>query len=82
MKLDHTARADELYVSPWFRKARAYVDSISAPWRILSAMYGLLSPNTQVVPYEATLNAMTIVLRREWAARVLSSLEQLSLSAT
>lgn len=78
MKLDVVAKAEHLYVSPWFRKARAYVNAINAPWRILSAKYGLLSPDAMVGPYEVTLNAMTVTQRRAWAAAVSSDLEQFS----
>lgn len=77
LKLDVPAKAEDLYVSPWFRKARAYVKSINAPWRILSARYGLLSPSITVGPYEVTLNAMAAAQRRTWAYRVSEELEQL-----
>jgi hypothetical protein len=76
-KLDRDVRAEELYVSPWFRKARAYVNAINAPWRILSAKHGLLRPDAIVGPYEATLNTMAIAPRRAWAERVLRDLEPL-----
>jgi hypothetical protein len=78
MKLDVEARAKDLYISPWFRKARAYVTAMHAPWRILSAKYGLLHPDAMVGPYEVTLNAMTIAQRRAWAAVVSRDLEQLA----
>lgn len=77
LKLDVPAKAEDLYVSPWFRKARACVKSINAPWRILSARYGLLSPSITVGPYEVTLNAMAAAQRRTWAYRVSEELEQL-----
>lgn len=78
MKLDVEARAEDLYVSPWFRKARAYVTAIHAPWRILSAKYGLLQPDAMVGPYEVTLNAMTVAQRRAWATAVSRDLEPLA----
>ncbi len=72
----HTrAAAKELYVSPWFRKARAYVEGTGHPWRILSAEYGLLDPDEEVRPYERTLNAMRIDERRAWAEDVMAHLE-------
>lgn len=76
LKLGLEVRAEDLYVSPWFRKARAYVNSINAPWRILSAKHGLLDPDAIVGPYEETLNAMAVARRRAWAARGSDDLEQ------
>ena len=77
MKLDRRARADELYTSPWFSKARAYVTNLGAPWCVLSAKHGLLDPGTVIEPYEQTLNAMPIAGRKVWASRVLRHLQQL-----
>jgi len=68
------ACARDLYVSPWFAKAREYVESSGCPWFILSAEYGLLHPDTEVEPYERTLNRMRVQERRAWARRVLDSL--------
>jgi len=63
-------RARDLYISAWFRKARAYVEGTKMPWFILSAEHGLLHPDTEVEPYERTLNRMPAGERREWARRV------------
>jgi len=77
MKLDKTARADDLYVSPWFQKAKAYVTGLRAPWRILSAKHGLLEPAAKIVPYEQTLKTMPAAKRRAWSARVVAALGDL-----
>jgi len=69
------SRARDLYTSPLFTKARAYVESHQMPWFILSAEYGLLEPDAEVEPYERTLNDMAVADRREWARRVLEQLE-------
>lgn len=71
------AKAKDLYVSPLFVKARAYVEKMGQPWFILSAQYGLVHPETVVSPYEQTLNAMGIAARRAWASKVLGQLEPL-----
>ncbi len=68
------APARDLYISLWFTKARAYVESTGCPWFILSAEYGLLHPDTEVEPYERTLNRMRVQERRAWARRVLDAL--------
>ncbi|MCY4543589.1 MAG: hypothetical protein OXB95_14540, partial [Rhodobacteraceae bacterium] len=69
------APAKDLYVSTWFRKARACVEKTGSPWRILSAEYGLLHPDEEVLPYERTLNAMGVRERRAWAEDVLAHIE-------
>lgn len=74
-KLSESAKAKDLYISDWFRKARAYVELRDCPWRILSAKYGAVHPETVVEPYEKTLNAMSADERRAWARSVLAELE-------
>lgn len=73
-KLDHAAEARELYISPWFRKARAYVERTGSPWLILSAKHGLIAPGTVIEPYDATLGALDAPARCLWGARVLDEL--------
>ena len=74
-KLPTRARAKDLYVSAWFRKARACVQSTGCPWGILSAEYGLLHPDEEIRPYEKTLNAMPVAERRARANEVLQSMD-------
>jgi len=66
--------ARDLYISPWFVKARRYVEATHSSWYILSAEYGLLHPDLVVAPYERTLNNMPVADRRAWARRVLDAL--------
>ena len=68
------AKAKDLYISSWFRKARAFVEETGAPWRILSAQYGLVHPEEVIAPYEKTLLRMGVAERREWACGVLAAL--------
>ncbi len=75
-KKGHAVRAKELYESPWFKKARAYVEARGGRWFILSAQYGLLDPESIVDPYEKTLNQMGVRERREWARQVLGHLRE------
>lgn len=42
--------ARELYRSDWFLKARAYVEAQGEEWFILSAKYGLVSPDQVIAP--------------------------------
>ena len=45
-KLAEPARAEDLYRSPLFRKARAHCLAHYARWLILSAKYGLVDPGS------------------------------------
>jgi len=74
-KLPSRAAAKDLYISDWFRKARACVESTGCPWAILSAEYGLLHPDEVIRPYEKTLNALPVAERRSWASEVLESMD-------
>jgi cytoplasmic iron level regulating protein YaaA (DUF328/UPF0246 family) len=66
-----------MYISPFFRKMMAYAESLR-PRRIyiLSAKYGLLSPEDLIEPYELTLKTMKSADREAWAQGVLSALRQ------
>ena len=69
--------AQDLYHSPWFQKARAYVTGqmrTGNEWFILSAKHHLVAPDTVIAPYELTLNAMAQPARRQWAATVMEAL--------
>jgi hypothetical protein len=63
-KLTGPAPAGDLYQSLWFCAARAFVEKQNAAWFILSAKYGLVSPDRIVAPYEMTLNRSTSGERR------------------
>lgn len=58
--------AKDLYKSPWFRKARAYVEQQKCDWYIVSAKYGLLDTDKVIEPYELTLNNMKAPERKQW----------------
>lgn len=73
-KCSSAAPARDLYLSAWFRKARAWVESHGGRWFILSAAHGLVPPDQIIQPYEKTLKAMPVGERRAWASRVLASL--------
>jgi hypothetical protein len=76
-KRDERCRASDMYTSPLFQKMMAYAESLK-PKRIfiLSAKYGLLSPDDMIEPYEQTLKKMKTAERRAWAQGVLSVLRQ------
>jgi hypothetical protein len=64
------AKAKDLYDSPLFKKARDYAETCSNTWYILSAKYGLLTPDTIIAPYDDTLNTKSRAERQQWAERV------------
>jgi hypothetical protein len=67
--------AKDLYISDWFLKARHYVEATGSPWFILSALYGLVSPNDVIAPYNQTLNTISASARRAWADRVRTQMD-------
>ena len=76
-KRGEPCRAGEMYTSALFHKMMAYAQRLK-PKRIfiLSAKYGLLSPDDMIEPYEQTLKTMKTAERRTWAQGVLSALRQ------
>lgn len=74
-KLDHSAPAKDLYVSPWFVKARAYAEAQGGEWRILSAKHGVVHPNNILLHYEETLIGASRERREAWASHVLRQLD-------
>jgi hypothetical protein len=73
-KLSHPAAARDLYTSAWFRKTRGIVEASGARWFVLSALYGLVSPEAKIAPYDHTLNNLPVAERREWAKKVMAQL--------
>src|SRR3546814_20831817 len=56
-KLDRHAPARDLYATPWFPKARAYVERNARAWFILSAKPVLIVPTTDTPTHDETLGA-------------------------
>jgi hypothetical protein len=69
-KLSEPAPARLLYRSEWFTKVRTLVEAQKADWLILSALYGIVAPETRIAPYEKTLNTAGVAERRAWAENV------------
>ena len=70
----HPSPARLLYTSAWFQKVRDIVEASGARWFILSARYGLVDPDSEIDPYERTLNTLGVAERRAWANAVLDKL--------
>jgi cytoplasmic iron level regulating protein YaaA (DUF328/UPF0246 family) len=73
-KRDCASEARDLYISSLFRKSREYIERRCDTWFILSAKYGLVSPNKVIEPYDETLKEMSTAQREQWAERVWGSL--------
>lgn len=74
LKQEKSAPAEELYISPWFVKAKSYAKIISDRWFILSSRHGLLEPQTMIEPYDSTLYKTRKPERSAWAASVAKKL--------
>ena len=70
-KRPHPSPARLLYTSAWFQKARTPVQASGARWFVLSSRYGLVAPDTEIAPYDYTLNTLGVAERRAWASAVL-----------
>ncbi len=62
--------AADLYRSPLFDGARWFAENRCDSWYILSAKYGLLDPNEEVLPYDESLNGMAEPEKIQWTERV------------
>jgi len=78
-KLSHESKAEDLYVSPLFRKELEYARHLK-PDKIfiLSAKYGLLKLDEKVKPYDKSLNKMSSEEIKKWADSVINKLKEVS----
>lgn len=72
----YPSAAEFIYRSPLFSAARRYAEGRCDEWFILSAKYGLLSPNDVIEPYDRTLLKMDDTERRAWASGVHSAIRE------
>lgn len=75
-KLSKGAAARDLYISPLFRARRAYAERFADRWYILSALHGLVAPDDYLEPYNLALKQLDPQQRRDWANRVVASLDK------
>jgi hypothetical protein len=73
-KRDVPCESGDLYTSALFQKARKVAELEGDKWFILSAKYGLLSPEEIVNPYNETLINMSKSERLEWSKNVYKKL--------
>ena len=77
-KLSVPAAARDLYLSPLFRKERAYAERSGRPWFILSAEHGLVAPDEWLAPYERYLPDTPSAFRQAWGMWVAERLDLLA----
>lgn len=73
-KLDRPAPARELYTGGLFRASLRCAEAAADELHILSALYGLVSPSTELQPYNFKLNALRLDERRAWGIRAAHAL--------
>ncbi len=77
-KQQQPAAAQDLYISPLFRKQRRYAEGTGVPWFILSAEYALVEPHQWLAPYELYLPETTNAYRAAWCLWVAERLNRLA----
>jgi hypothetical protein len=70
--------AKDLYISPWFKLARKYVEQETrfniSSWYILSAKHGLIPPTKRITRYDTSLLEMGRGAYLEWLRKVQNAL--------
>lgn len=67
------ARPRDLYRGSLFNAASRYAEASGHPWRIVSALHGVLDPDGPPIdPYELALHDLDADTRAQWAMRVVS----------
>ena len=75
-KKKSASQARTLYVSERFRTCRAVAETLSAPYLILSALHGLIAPDTTLDPYDLDLGTLSEESKRVWANSALNYLDR------
>ena len=76
-KLPYKAKAKDLYVSTLFKYNLKYAKSLNPDKTfVLSAKYGLVDLENEIVPYDTTLNNMPSKEIRKWADCVIGQIKK------
>ncbi len=73
-KLPTPGAAREVYCAAYFQECLRYAESVGDEVRIVSAKYGLLSPETPIEPYELRIEQLSPTQRCAWARDVMGKL--------
>jgi len=78
-KEQYPCKAEDLYISPFFKKNLAYAKSLNpSKIFILSAKYGLLELDRVIEPYEMTLKSFNKTELKQWSDNVIQQLKQIA----
>ena len=61
--------AKDLYIGAYFKKARGAAEALGCPWVIMSALHGLVRPDTVLDPYEQQIGGVNITRLRSVVRR-------------
>ncbi len=76
-KLDHSAKAKDMYTSSLFKYSLKYAQKLNSDKIfILPAKYHLLYLDTGIGPYNVTLNKMPVKERKLWAEEIIRELSE------
>ncbi|MCL4411678.1 hypothetical protein M1329_01980 [Candidatus Marsarchaeota archaeon] len=76
-KLDHRAKAIDMYTGALFRLSLQYAKTLKLDKLfILSAKHHLLDPNREIEPYDLSLKLMSKAEKAEWANIVIGQLRE------
>lgn len=71
--------AKDLYTSPRFQEARKFAESFADHWFVISAKYGLVSPETAISPYDVALETFSLRQKTSWVDGIVESLTKANL---
>lgn len=69
-KVNGTVKAKDLYIGDLFKKTRNYVEKNHDTWFILSALHGLVEPESDLAPYDFTLIGKSKKDNIKWSNKV------------
>ena len=78
-KRSQPCKARDLYLGTLFKKSFAYASANYPNVYILSALHGVVHPDTVLEPYDQTLNQMSAKERQAWYEMVREQMTQLQL---
>lgn len=73
-KLNKSAAAKDLYISPSFIAARKIAEKRGDSWYIISAKHGLIDPELKLKPYDVSLSSFSEDEIEKWSSNVVKSI--------
>ena len=69
-KADQPSPARSLYTGPLFKAASGYAEQTYDRWYVVSALHGLVDPDSLLSPYDRTMRDLKVDETKRWAHRV------------